>query len=80
MSEEIIQTALAEIVKKITVEDGDILVVRTQDDSVLEMLGEIIKQMTGSSVLLIEESQLDILYAKSEEEMREYGWERINND
>jgi len=80
MSEEIAQTVLAEIVKKITIEDGDILVVRTQDDSVLDLLGEIIKEMTGNSVLLIEESQLDILKGMSEDEMREYGWERIADD
>ena len=77
MSEDIIQTTLAEIVKKITVEDGDILVVRTQDDSILDALAQAISSVTDKRVLLIEESQLDLLRSVDEEMMREYGWERI---
>lgn len=77
--EEVVQTALAEIVRKVQIEDGDILIVKTYDDDVMVQLVNALSEMYNDNrkFMLVEQSQLDILREADEEIMREMGWQKI---
>lgn len=76
------QTVLAEIVKKVTIGDGNIIVVKTANDEILHELADAISNLYNDidkpiRFLLVEESQVDLLREADEEMMRELGWEKI---
>lgn len=80
MANEIARTAIMEVVKRVRIEDGDILVVRTMDSDTLVMAAEEFSALYPDvNFLLVEESNMDILREADEELMRSLGWERIKD-
>jgi hypothetical protein len=73
------RTVIMEIVKKVKIEDGDILIVRTMDNDTLRMAADEFAALYSDDrkFMLVEESGLDILREADEEMMREFGWQRI---
>ena len=75
--DEIKTAVLVEVVRKITIVEGDILVVRAENPADLEALADVIVQVHQKHVVIVEEGSIDILRDVSEEEMKEFGWKRI---
>jgi hypothetical protein len=72
------RTVIMEIVKRVKIEDGDILIVRTLDNDIMEMAAQEFEALyPDTKFLLVEESSLDVLRDADEELMRELGWQRI---
>lgn len=77
-AEEITEGLLIEVVKKISFEDGDILVVRVKDDQIFDQFYSVLNEMhQDKRVMIINEDQIDILREVSEEEMNKLGWVRV---
>lgn len=72
------RTVIMEIVKKVRIEDGDILIVRTMDNDIMEIAAQEFSALyPGVNFLLVEESNLDVLRDADEELMRGLGWQKI---
>lgn len=75
---EVARTAIMEVVKRVRIEEGDILIVRTMDNDILEMAAQEFSELyPGVNFLLVEESSLDVLREADEELMRSLGWQRV---
>jgi hypothetical protein len=78
-AEEVTETLIVEIVKKVTLDDGDILVVRVADEDVFNQLISVLSAHNpNKKILLVNEDEIDLLRAMDEDEMRELGWVRAN--
>lgn len=81
MTEEISKTAIMEVVKRVQIEEGDILIVRTMDNDILATAAQSFSELyPGMNFLLVEESGLDVLREADEELMRSLGWQRIKEE
>lgn len=72
--------ALMEIVKKVQIDDGDVLICRYTNHTVIENFIEVYKKAfpeNPKNFIVIHEDDLDIMKSVDEETMRELGWERI---
>jgi hypothetical protein len=79
-ADDVTRTVLIEVVRKITIEHGDILVVRSVDDSVLSQFAVILREQLpeGTKFMLVNQDAIDIIREMTDEEMAELGWQRIN--
>lgn len=77
LSDNVKKAALLEVVKRITVEEGDILVVRAENPADLEALGDVIANVHRMNVVIIEEGSIDVLRDLSDEELKGLGLMRI---
>ena len=79
MTEDVVKTALLEVVRKITIESGDILVVRilVPEEDLLGQFRDVLVQCNpGKKIFVVDESQIEIVRDLNEDEMRELGWVR----
>jgi len=77
--QDVVKTALLEVVRKITIESGDILIVRLfiPDEDILDQLSDVLHDCNpDKKFTLIDESQIEIVRDLDEDEMRELGWVR----
>lgn len=80
MTDDVVKTALLEVVRKITIESGDILIVRLliPDEDILDQLSDVLHDCNpDKKFTLIDESQIEIVRDLDEDEMRELGWVKI---
>ena len=81
MTEDVVKTALLEVVRKITIESGDILVVRilVPEEDLLGQFRDVLVQCNpGKRIFVVDESQIEIVRDLNEDEMRELGWVKAN--
>lgn len=79
IADDVTKTLVAEIVKKVSIDDGDILIVKVASDEVFDQLQTVIAvHNPNKKFLLINQDYANILREVGEEEMAEYGWVRSN--
>lgn len=76
-SDEVTKTLIVEVVKKVSIEDGDILIVKVASEEVFTQLQSILAvHNPDKKFLLINQQYADILAEAGEEMMKELGWVR----
>ena len=78
--QDVVKTALLEVVRRITFESGDVIVVRIliPDEDILDQLSDVLHDCNpGKLFTLVDESQIEIVRDLDEDEMRELGWVKL---
>jgi hypothetical protein len=81
MQDKMTTHALLQVVKKVQVDDGDILIIRTDSYRNMEQFGNMMTEMhPDKRILLLREQDLDIVGSLNEEQMAEFGWIKIDKN
>lgn len=80
-ADDITKTLIVEVVKKVSIEHGDILVVNVANEDVLNQFYTVLNEIhKPKKFIIVDQSQIDLLREVDEDEMRELGWERIDSN
>ncbi len=77
---DVLKEVVFQVLKKITVEDGDILVVRCDPKMLSDLVDIMSEVLLDKRVLLVLENEVEFLGEVEEETMNRLGWYRKEND